>query len=210
MLKAALFDLDGVIFDTEPQYTDFWGVELSSYFADGPAMAQQIKGKTLVQIFDEYLPKDPKEQAEIVARLDDFEVKMHFDYIPGFLEFVEDLRKKGIKTGVVTSSNRPKMENVHRNHPEFKGLFDVILTAEAFTKSKPDPECYLKGAHFFGLKPEECVGFEDSFNGLKAVKAAGMTVVGLATTNSEEAIRPYCDIVIKDYINWIHKTHLFT
>lgn len=210
MIKAALFDLDGVIFNTEPQYTGFWGNEFSSYYPENPELAQQIKGQTLVQIFDEFFCGEKDVQEEINARLNDFEAKMHFDYLPGFVEFVKAIRDKGIQTGVVTSSNIEKMENVYRNHPEFKGLFDNILTAELFNKSKPDPECYLKGASLFGLDPKDCVGFEDSFNGLKAVKAAGMSVVGLATTNSEDAIRPYCDIVIKDYINWIRKIHLFT
>jgi len=210
MTKAALFDLDGVVFNTEPQYSGFWGREFSIYYPGEPELAQRIKGQTLMQIFDEFFHGAEDVQEEINSRLNDFESKMHFDYLPGLVEFVKDLRNKGIKTGVVTSSKMEKMENVYRNHPEFKGLFDIILTAELFTKSKPDPECYQKGARFFGLNPEDCVGFEDSFNGLKAVKAAGMAVVGLATTNSEDAIRPYCDIVIKDYINWTHKIHLFT
>lgn len=210
MIKAALFDLDGVIFNTEPQYTGFWENEFSSYYPEKPELAQQIKGQTLIQIFDEFFYGKKDVQEEINVRLNDFEAKMHFDYFPGFVDFVKAIRDKGIQTGVVTSSNIEKMENVYRNHPEFKGLFDNILTAELFNKSKPAPECYLKGASLFGLDPKDCVGFEDSFNGLKAVKAAGMSVVGLATTNSEDAIRPYCDIVIKDYINWIHKIHLFT
>ena len=92
------------------------------------------------------------------------------------------------------------MEAVYRSHPEFKGLFDAILTAEDFDRSKPDPDCYLKAAGRFGIAPEHCVVFEDSFNGLKSGRAAGMYVVGLATTNPTDAIRPLCDEVISDYI----------
>ena len=62
-----------------------------------------------------------------------------------------------------------------------------------------DPDCYLKAARRFGLKPSECIVFEDSFNGLKSGRAAEMTVVGLSTTNSAEAISPLCDLVIPDY-----------
>ena len=74
-----------------------------------------------------------------------------------------------------------------------------MLTSEDFAKSKPDPDCYLKGAACFGAKPEECVGLEDSFNGLKAVRASGAFTLGLATTNSAESIQPYSDYVIADY-----------
>ena len=91
------------------------------------------------------------------------------------------------------------MESVYRKHPEFKSLFDAILTSEDFEYSKPHPDCYLKAAARFGATPEECMVFEDSFNGLKSGRAAGMTVIGLATTNAAEAIAPLCDQVIKDY-----------
>jgi HAD superfamily hydrolase (TIGR01509 family) len=92
------------------------------------------------------------------------------------------------------------MKAVYQHHPEFKDLFDAILTSEDFERSKPDPDCYLKAAERFGVNPEDCVVFEDSFNGLKSGRAAGMRVVGLATTNPAERIRPLCDEVIRDYI----------
>ena len=78
----------------------------------------------------------------------------------------------------------------------------AILTSEDFDRSKPDPDCYLKAAERFGVVPEDCVVFEDSFNGLRSGRAAGMHVVGLATTNPADAIRPFCDEVIKNYINY--------
>jgi HAD superfamily hydrolase (TIGR01509 family) len=121
--------------------------------------------------------------------------------VAGFEVYIKDLRKQGIKTVVVTSSNQIKMEAVYQHHPEFKDLFDAILTSEDFERSKPDPDCYLKAAERFGVNPEDCVVFEDSFNGLKSGRAAGMRVIGLATTNPAERIRPLCDEVIRDYIN---------
>ena len=91
------------------------------------------------------------------------------------------------------------MEAVYACHPEFSQLFDAILTSEDFERSKPDPDCYLKAAQRLGVAIDNCVVFEDSFNGLKSGRAAGMYVVGLATTNSADAIRPYCDEVIGNY-----------
>ena len=200
LFKAALFDLDGVVFETEPQYTVFWGMICRQYHPEHPGLEHEIKGSTLTQIYDRWFSGPlASERASITARLDDYEQQMHYDYIAGFEALVADLHRHGVKTAVVTSSNIPKMESVYRYQPRFKELFDAILTSEDFSRSKPDPDCYLKAAARFNVSPEECIVFEDSFNGLKSGRAAGMRVVGLATTNSAEAIAPYSDIQISDY-----------
>ena len=200
LFKAALFDLDGVVFDTEPQYTVFWGMICRQYHPEHPGLEHEIKGSTLTQIYDRWFSGPlASERASITARLDDYEQQMHYDYIAGFEALVADLHRHGVNTAVVTSSNIPKMESVYRYQPRFKELFDAILTSEDFSRSKPDPDCYLKAAARFNVSPEECIVFEDSFNGLKSGRAAGMRVVGLATTNSAEAIAPYSDIQISDY-----------
>ena len=91
------------------------------------------------------------------------------------------------------------MQAVYASHPEFTSLFDAILTSEDFAESKPSPDCYLRAAARFDAAPADCVVFEDSFNGLKSGRAAGMFVVGLSTTNAAEQIAPLCDLVIPDY-----------
>ncbi len=199
-VKAALFDLDGVVFDTEPQYTVFWGAQCREFHPEHPGLEHEIKGQTLDQIYDAWFDGELKAVRPLLTqRLNDFERQMDYTYIAGFENLIHDLRKQGVKTAVVTSSNQIKMASVYRAHPEFKGLFDAILTSEDFEYSKPHPDCYLKAAARFGAAPKECVVFEDSFNGLKSGRAAGMYVVGLATTNAAEAIAPLCDKVMKDY-----------
>ena len=199
---AALFDLDGVVFDTEPQYTIFWGSQCKLYHPEIPDLEYKIKGQTLEQIYNGYFNDVIEEQPKITERLNLFEKNMYFDYIDGFINFITLLKEKGIKTAVVTSSNNAKMERVYDYRPEFRSLFDAILTSEMFSKSKPDPDCYLSGAKMFNTTPTNCVVFEDSFNGLKSGNAAGMAVVGLATTNSEEAITALCNKVIKKYCSF--------
>ena len=199
-LKAALFDLDGVVFDTEPQYSVFWGSQCRLYHPERPGLENEIKGQTLTEIYDQWFSGPlEKEQSVITARLYDYERQMRYDYIDGFETLISDLRQHGVRTAVVTSSNIPKMESVYRYQPGFKSLFDAILTSEDFERSKPDPDCYLKAAQRLGAQWNECVVFEDSFNGLKAGRAAQMKVVGLSTTNPEEAIRPLSVIQIADY-----------
>ena len=111
-LKAALFDLDGVVFDTEAQYTVFWGEQCRLYHPEHPGLEQEIKGSTLTQIYDQWFSGPLlNEQPVITERLNAYERQMSYDYIEGFIAFVDDLHKHGVKTAVVTSSNRPKMES---------------------------------------------------------------------------------------------------
>ena len=199
-LKAALFDLDGVVFDTEPQYTVFWGSQCRLYHPEHPGLEHEIKGSTLTQIYDRWFngPLE-KERAIITQRLDAFEQQMSFIYIDGFEAFVNDLKQHGVKTAVVTSSNVPKMESVYRQRPEFRQLFDAILTSEDFAFSKPHPDCYQRGAQRFGADPSECVVFEDSINGLRSGRASGAVVAGLATTLPVETIKELSDVQLTDY-----------
>ena len=203
MFRAALFDLDGVVFDTEPQYSVFWGSQCRLYHPEHPGLEHEIKGSTLDQIFDRWWSGPLEAERETVTqRLNDFEAQMHYDYIEGLQDFLAVLRTQGVRTAIVTSSNRQKMDSVYRSRPELRLVFDEILTSEDFTESKPSPQCYLRAAQRLGVVPEDCVVFEDSFNGLRSGRAAGMYVVGLATTNTREAIAPLSDIQIDNYNNF--------
>ena len=198
--KAALFDLDGVVFDTEPQYSVFWGGICRQYHPEHPGLEHEIKGQTLTQIYDRWFSGSLlSEQESITSRLNDYEQQMSYEYIAGFEALIANLRSYGVKTAVVTSSNIPKMESVYRQQPEFTSLFDAILTSEDFDRSKPDPDCYQKAAQRLGAESDECIVFEDSFNGLRAGRAARMAVVGLTTTNPMEAIKSLSDLQLKDY-----------
>ena len=193
-----LFDFDGVVADTETQYTEFWN-RIGREYLGLEDFGHTIKGQTLVQIFGKYFGTMPKEQEEIVPQLNEFEADMSYDYIPGAYKFMQELKAAGIRTAIVTSSNDVKMANAYKAHPEILELVDMVLTSEHFSKSKPDPECFLKGMEFLGGTPEETLVFEDSFHGIAAGRAAGAMVVGLATTNKREAIAPLCDMVIDDF-----------
>lgn len=196
---AALFDFDGVVMDTETQYSLFWNEIGKQYFPQIEEFGRIIKGQTLVNIYAKYFAGMEKEQQDITARLNQFEKEMAYEYIPGVVDFMKDLRAHGVKMAIVTSSNDLKMANVYKAHPELKELVDRILTAEMFTRSKPAPDCFLLGAEVFGTVPQNCVVFEDSFHGLEAGNAAGMAVVGLCTTNPKEAIADKCKLVIPDF-----------
>ncbi len=200
---AALFDFDGVVMDTETQYTVYWDEVGRQYHPELPHFGALIKGQTLTQIYDKYFAGMTEEQSKITAGLNRFECEMIFEYIDGVVDFMKDLHAHGVKMAIVTSSNELKMANVYAAHPELKeGLVDRILTAEMFTRSKPAPDCFLLGAEVFGTVPQNCVVFEDSFHGLEAGNAAGMTVIGLSTTNTAEAIKDKCKLSIPDFVGF--------
>ena len=198
-----LFDFDGVIADTESQYTIFWNKQGKDYLGL-ENFGLTIKGQTLVQIFSKYFDGMHKEQEEIVPQLNAFEAGMTYDYIPGALEFMKELKRNGIRSAIVTSSNDIKMANAYLSHPELRELVDAVLTSEHFSRSKPDPECFLKGMEVLGATPQETIVFEDSFHGIAAGRASGAKVVGLATTNKSEALAPLCDLVIDDFTAITH------
>ena len=196
-----LFDLDGVIMDTETQYGIFWnrtGKELLGLDDFG----KRIKGQTLNHIISHF-DGVSKDKDEIIRELYEYERNMSYDYIPGADEFMKDLHARGIPMAIVTSSNDAKMVNVRKAHPELWELTEAVLTSEHFSKSKPDPECFLKGMEVLGGRPEETYVFEDSIHGINAGRAAGAKVIGLATTNTREAIVHLCDQVIDDFIGFV-------
>lgn len=196
---AALFDFDGVVVDTEPQYSVFWNAQGRKYHPELPEFGRMIKGQTLTQIYDKYFAGMEEIQDEITFELNNFEQNMLFNYIPGVCAFIKELRAHGVRTAIVTSSNEEKMDKAYKAHPELRKSVDCILTADMFVNSKPDPECFLLAAEIFDTPSENCVVFEDSFHGLEAGRRAGMHVVGLATTNSAEQIRDKAEAVIQDF-----------
>ena len=196
---AALFDFDGVVVDTEPQYTLFWDEKGKKYHPEIPNFGHHIKGQTLIQIYKQFFREPEGLQDEITRQLLDYELTMHFEYIDGVVDFMKELREKGVKLAIVTSSNDAKMANAYREHPELKTMVDFIVTADRVTHSKAHPECFLLGAEILGVEMDNCIVFEDSFHGSEAGNRAGMKVIGLATTNSAEAIADKCALVIPDF-----------
>lgn len=199
---AALFDFDGVVVDTEPQYSIFWNRQGELYHPELEEFGRRIKGQTLGQIFDGYFAGETEVQQKITADLNEFEKNMQFDFLPGVVNFMKELRVNGIKIAIVTSSNDLKMTNVYKAHPELTSMVDRILTADMFTQSKPHPECFLLGAKVFDTVPDNCIVFEDSFHGLEAARRAGMKIVGLCTTNPREAITDKADVIISDFVGF--------
>ena len=195
MIKAALFDLDGVLIDSETLYTRFWENVGKVHKLPSPTFAYDIKGTTLDDILTAYFP-EPDVRRSVDNLLHKFENEIVYAIFPGALEFVDKLRDRGVKTVIVTSSDNKKMDFLFAQHPDFASHFDAIVTAADVTHSKPHPEPYLVGAAKAGADAKECLVFEDSFQGLESGRRAGCRVIGLSTTNSAEAIEGKADMVV--------------
>lgn len=192
-----LFDLDGVIVDTESQYTRHWNAMGEKYLGK-QNFGITIKGQTLVQILDQYV-EDPAMGVLLEEAVDKFEKKMDYEFVPGAYEFLKKVKEAGIPSAIVTSSNEKKMAKVYEIHPDLKEMVSKVLTSEYFTRSKPDPECFMKGMEILGGTPESTIVFEDSIHGLAAGRGSGAHVVGLTTTNGREVIGDLCDMAIDNF-----------
>ena len=194
---GVLFDLDGVLLDTEGIYSEFWA-KVDELFPTGvDNFTSEIKGSNLETILGTYFPKEQHD--EIVDILQTFQKDMPYNYFPGAIEFVKALHDEGIPMCIVTSSDARKMEAVYAQHPEFRGYFKDVVLGEMVSQPKPSPECFLLGAKLLGVKPQDCYIFEDSINGLKSAQAVGGKVIALSTTNKVERVAPFSLLVIDSF-----------
>jgi HAD superfamily hydrolase (TIGR01509 family) len=196
---AFLFDLDGVIIDSEPQYDIFWRKTAKDYQLGIENFENVIKGTTMPHIVSHYLSHLPEtDQQKIVAANQAYELEMDIIPIPGALDFLESVKNAGIIMGLVTSSDDPKIAYVFSRLP-LRNYFETIVSADRITQGKPHPMCYLLAAQDLGISPADCYVFEDSFHGIQAGNNAGMKVIGLSTSNPAESIRPQVWKVIPDF-----------
>ncbi|WP_339870192.1 HAD family phosphatase [uncultured Algoriphagus sp.] len=216
MLKAVIFDMDGVICHTNP----FHSIAFQQFFAKrnlNPTEAEYVEhmyGKNNGYILSHFLGR--KIEGEELALLEDEKeglfrdiYKSEVDPIAGFMEFFAQLKSEGMLTAVATSAPKANLDLIIGT----LGIGDQMqsqLASEDVSRHKPDPEVYLKSAAKLGVSPEECLVFEDSFSGASAGINAGMKVVGVLSSHTKNEL-PTCDLYIEDYKNLdlVHIQQLF-
>jgi len=191
---AVLFDLDGVLLDSEGQYSIFWEQMDYEYPTGIQQFASFIKGFHLARILNYFENEDVRQQ--VLDKLLEFERHMNYEFFPGALEFVKELRSAGIPMAIVTSSDHKKMQALYSQYPEFPTLFDKIVTGDMVTKAKPDPDCFLMGARQLGVDIKDCIVFEDSRNGLIAGRESGALVIGISTTLDRDTVGQLSDLTL--------------
>ena len=195
-IRGLLFDLDGVIIDSETEYSKIWR-HINEVFPTGvPDLERVIKGCTLTSILTTYFPENQREEVkEMLYRL---EGEMRYYYAPGGREILLRAREAGIPAALVTSSDDIKMSHLYEQIPELRGMFTAIVTAGDISRSKPDPEGYLLGASRLGLDASQCIVFEDSLQGLEAGRRAGAHLVAIASTLGRDRVADKAPIVVDD------------
>jgi HAD superfamily hydrolase (TIGR01509 family) len=191
MIKGVLFDMDGVLLDSEEltaeaailyfgkkgfivKYEDFFpffGTGEKGFFG-GVAQKYGIPYHNALEANKIYL-----EYAELA--------KGKIGPLPGVADFVALCKSKNLKLAVATSAGMLKMHiNLELLGFE-KDTFDALVCGSDITHNKPDPEIFITAAQKLGLKPEECLVIEDAPSGVKAAKSAGSTCLALLTSFSE-------------------------
>lgn len=195
---GVLFDLDGVLIDSERLYSGFYDNLGELYNIEEENFSMAIKGSTIEQILSKYFPS-PEASPDVLRRINEFEANMEYPICEGVIVFLSELKSRDIPAAIVTSSSDNKMVKLWNQHPGLKAYFDTIVTGGDITRSKPDPEGYLLAAKRVGCNPEDCYVFEDSISGLAAGMAAGCTVIGLATTLPAERLKGKAHILIDGF-----------
>lgn len=187
MIRGFLFDLDGVLVDTAQYHFLAWqrmASELGIHF--GEAENEQLKGVSRAESLNRILAwggktlSDAEKQHWMALKntwyLELVAAMPADDYLPGAYQFLVASRAAGIKVALGSASkNAPLI----LERLGWMPLFDALVDGNVVTASKPDPEVFLEGARRLGLRPEECVVFEDSEAGVEAARRGGMKVVGI-------------------------------
>lgn len=193
-----LFDLDGVIIDSEKEYSKIWA-QINQEFPSGTDNLEQvIKGSTLTKILNDHYP-DEKIKIAVATRLHELENRMRYNYLPYAKEFLEEIQKLNISSALVTSSDDEKMNHLKEEIPNLLDFFEYVVTGDQVKTSKPSPEGYLLAATKLNCEISDCVVFEDSLQGVMAGKNSGALVVGVCGTLSPEKLSPYSDFLVNNF-----------
>lgn len=201
---AVIFDMDGVICDTNPYHSLAWKAFLEKHGigATEEEFIAHMYGKSnsyiLKYFFKREIVGEEFEQMEFEKELMFRQIyDEHVKPINGLLEFIDELKTNGVKTGIATSAPVENMDLILSKLP-LREKMGSLLASHNVTYHKPNPEVYLKSAANLGVNPADCIVFEDSFSGVTAAINAGMKVVGVLSTYKPEELPP-CNAYISDY-----------
>lgn len=197
MLKGAIFDMDGLLFDTERLYRDMWVVLAKEYGQipdpEFPKAVCGSNGEHMRDIIRQYYP-DIDAASFQQACIDRVAAQLEKDVPlkPGLFEMLETVKNNGLRVAVASSSPMEVIQNNLKNAGA-AGYFDAIISGTEVPAGKPAPDIFLISAEKLGLKPEECYVFEDSSNGIRAGAAAGCTTIMIPDlTEPTDELRTLC------------------
>lgn len=210
-MKAVIFDMDGVIIDSEPINTAL-AIKTIAHFGNSITSEEMEKyaGSTMKVIFSSI-----KENKHLVATVEEITTYMQasmlrnlaeedIEPIAGIRELLITLKEKNIPTAIASSSPKNMIEAVVEKF-KLQEYFTYLVSGYEVKHSKPNPEIYLVTAKKLGIAPSDCVVIEDSKNGVNAAKNAGMTCIGFRNLNSGKQDISRADTIV-DSITEINLT----
>lgn len=206
MIKAVIFDMDGVVVNTEPIG---YRANQEMYRALNITVPDDVYGsfignsdKNIVQKLKDLYPISLTHEELLQEKyryyFDAFDKAQDLDLMPGVRNLIAGLHRNGMKLLLASSASKRKIEKVFTRfglHP----YFDHAISGEDFEFSKPHPAIFLEAVQKSGFSKEECVVIEDSTNGIKAAKAAGVYCIGYSSGHSMGQDTSLADKVITDF-----------
>ncbi|MCQ2459234.1 MAG: HAD family phosphatase [Ruminococcus sp.] len=201
-VKGAIFDMDGLMIDTEKLLVKYWrqaaaefGYEMTFEQVLGiRSLSRKYSVPKLKGIFGDEFPFDEVRSLRI-RLMNEYIDKNGFDIKKGLFELLDYLKSKGIKIAVATATSRDRAV-MYLERINALQYFDAVICGDMVKNGKPEPDIYLTAAAELGLPPEECAAFEDSPNGLKSAYAAGCKAVMIPDLSQPDSeTEPYTTAV---------------
>lgn len=208
MLKAVIFDMDGVIIDSEPLHHKAYHAmfdEVGITVSD--ELYQSLTGKSTINVCKQLIDKfgileTPEEMAVIKRRHFDviFETDKTFDLINGVRALIENYHENGLTLVLASSATMRTIDRIFDRF-DLNKYFKAKLSGAELKDSKPHPEIFIKATAATGFTREECIVIEDATNGIKAAKSAGIYCIAFDSEHSKNQDYSKADLVIKDFQN---------
>lgn len=205
-MKAVIFDMDGVIVDSEPLYEQHLQAFLIKLGVSQPELLEvSLKGvssrdtsRLLIETFN--LEYEVEELVTISRRayLDHLDSLDELPSIPGVVPFVKHLSKSGYSLALASSASAKRID-LFLTKLGLKLYFPIIACGDDVERSKPAPDIFLLAAEKLGAKPKDCIVVEDARNGVQAAKAAGMKCIAYAGSDHNVDDLSEADLIIKDF-----------
>ncbi len=203
MINAILFDHDGVLVNSMPFHVQAWQEVMSRHGVEiDPLEIYLQEGATTMEVAAELCHRHRKSASpdlvqRIVAEKRDMYLAINQTVInDGVMEFLEYVKERRYRMGIVTGSIRAQVEPVLGEY--VLNLFDCMITADDVEYGKPDPEPYIRGARKLACAPSECLVIENAPLGIISAKAAGMSVIALTSTLASYHLRQ-ADAIVSDF-----------
>lgn len=203
--SAIIFDLDGVVINSEPLHDEAKRTIFRDYGLEVPERVHtEFRGKTDREVMEHVastFAPDGLDADELVAAKQRVfrELMNEMELVPGVRSFIAQVREHGLRLALTTSALRENQELTFEKF-HLDEFFEAITTAEDVTRPKPDPEPYLITVEKLDEEPGRCLVIEDSVNGVLSAKNAGCEAAGLSTTFAAEELREAgADVVVDDF-----------